>query len=351
MKTFFYIFLISFHAFSQDLSIDQANHLAKLPLKCMQKEYPNKLNQVLKDSTDFGSPAQLHPAFYGCFDWHSAVHGHWSLVYLVEKFSAIDNKDEIIKKLKENIIPENIKIEVVYFSRETEKSFERTYGWAWLLKLQQALNLSSNPELKALAPNLQPLTDLIVNRYIEFLPKLLYPVRAGTHQNTAFGLNFAYDYAAHSKNEPLIKIIEQTSKRLYVLDKKCPINWEPSGTDFLSPCMEEMSLMHRILPKNDFLKWSKAFLPEIFEKKFTWQTAKVSDRTDGHLVHLDGLNFSRAWNMYRLANLMPQQFKHLKPLADQHLAFSMPAIVDGNYEGEHWLASFVLHAFEVKERK
>jgi len=348
MKLHYILLLLTYAAWGQNLTIDQANHLTKLPLKCLQKEYPNKLNQVLNDSTDFGTPAQLHPAFYGCFDWHSAVHGHWSLVFLLEKFPSLDRKDEIIKKLKENITPEKIAIEFAYFNRKTEKSFERTYGWAWLLKLQQALNNSSNAKLKTLAPYLQPLTDLLITRYIEFLPKLLYPVRAGTHQNTAFGLNFAYDYAVDAKHDALKKIIEQTAQRLYLDDKKCPINWEPSGTDFLSPCLEELSLMQRILSKNDFLKWSKVFLPEIFEKDFSWQVAKVSDRTDGHLVHLDGLNFSRAWHLYRLANLLPEQFRHLKPLADQHLAFSMPAIIDGNYEGEHWLASFVLHAFEVK---
>lgn len=350
MKFVYILFLSAcFNSFSQELTLQQANHLATLPLKCLQQEYPNKLGQLLIDSTEIQSPKKLHPTFYGCFDWHSSVHGHWSLVYLLKRYPNLANKEQIIQKLKTNLSKENIQVEIDYLNKKHEKSFERTYGWNWLLKLQLELETSNEPFAKELAQNLKPLSKIIIERYIEFLPKLLYPVRVGTHSNTAFGLTNAWDYAVFSKNEVLQKSIKENAIRLFQKDENCPFNWEPSGTDFLSPCMEEMALMQRILPKKDFLTWLKKFAPNLFKKDYKWEVARVSDRTDGHLVHLDGLNFSRAWNMYHLLNQYPNEFKHLKNLADYHLNFSLPSVVDGNYEGEHWLASFALRAFEEKK--
>ena len=345
-----FMFLISISASSQDLSLQQANHLASLPIKCLQQEYPNKLSQMLVDSTEIQSPKKLHPAFYGCFDWHSSVHGHWSLVYLVNKFPNLENRQEIIEKLKVNLSKDNIDQEILYVSKEHEKAFERMYGWTCLLKLQLELETSDDEYAPKLAQNLKPLTELFIQRYIEFLPKLLYPVRVGTHTSTAFGLTMAWDYAEFSKNEKFKNSIAENAKRLFLKDQKCPLNWEPSGTDFLSPCMEEVAIMQRILPKQDFLKWLKQFTPQLFKKNFKWEVAKVSDRTDGHLVHLDGLNFSRAWNFYYLIQKYPKEFSHLKNLADYHLQYSLPSVVDGNYEGEHWLASFALRAFEEKSK-
>ena len=340
--------LFTLLSFSQELTLQRANGLAGLPLKCLQQEYPNKLSQLLKDSTEIASPKVLHPAFYGCFDWHSSVHGHWSLVYLLKKFPDLENRKEIINKLKVNLSAKNIQQEIAYLSKEHEKSYERTYGWAWLLKLQLELDTSNEPFAKELAANLQPLTNLLAERYIEFLPKLNYPQRVGTHTNTAFGMSLAWDYAVNADNLPLQESIRANALRLFKNDADCPFAWEPSGTDFLSPCMEEMGIMQRVMNKPDFFKWLKEFAPAIFNKKYTWEPGKVSDRTDGHLVHLDGLNFSRAWNFYRLAAQYPKDLGHLKAIADVHLNFSLPAIVDGNYEGEHWLASFALYAFEEK---
>lgn len=334
---------------AQELNLQQANALAKLPVKCLQQEYPNKLSQLLADASEIQSPKQLHPAFYGCFDWHSSVHGHWSLVYLLKKFPNLEGREEIINKLKVNLSKENIAQEVAYLNKKHEKSYERMYGWAWLLKLQQELNTSNEPFAKELAANLQPLTTLLAERYIEFLPKLNYPIRVGTHTSTAFGLNLAWDYAVHARNLPLQESIRTNALRLFKNDIDCPFAWEPSGTDFLSPCMEEIGIMQRVMPAKDFLKWLKDFAPELFNKKFTWKPGEVSDRTDGHLVHLDGLNFSRAWNLYALVKQYPKQLGHLKPLADAHFKYSLPSITDGNYEGEHWLASFALYAFEMKE--
>lgn len=345
-----FILLVSFSATSQVLSVDQANHLASLPLKCLQQEYPNKLSQMLIDSTEIQSPKKLHPAFYGCFDWHSSVHGHWSLVHLLSKFPNLQNRNEIIEKLKVNLSKENIDQEIFYVSKKHEKSFERMYGWTWLLKLQLELDSSNDAYAKEIAQNLRPLTNLFIERYTEFLPKLLYPVRVGTHNSTAFGLTMAWDYAEFSKNEAFKKVLSENAKRLFITDQHCPMSWEPSGTDFLSPCIEEMAVMQRILPKGEFIIWLKKFLPQLFSKDFQWEVAKVSDRTDGHLVHLDGLNFSRAWNFYYLIQHYPKEFSHLTKVADYHLQFSLPSVVDGNYEGEHWLASFALRAFEEKSK-
>ncbi len=350
MKNRFSLLLLLIPSFliSQELSLQQANHLATLPIKCLQQQYPNKLSQLLIDSTEIQSPKALHPAFYGCFDWHSSVHGHWSLVYLLKKFPALDKRDEIISKLQINLSKENIQKEVAYLSKNHEKSFERTYGWNWVLKLQLELETYNEPFANEMASNLKPLSNLIVERYIEFLPKLLYPIRMGMHPNTGFGLTFAWDYAVFTNNEAFKNSIRENAIRLFQDDAGCPFNWEPSGTDFLSPCLEEMAIMQRVLSEKEFLSWLKKFAPQLFNKKFDWESAKVSDRTDGHLVHLDGLNFSRAWNLYHLIRQYPKQFSHLRALADKHFLFSLPSVVDGNYEGEHWLATFALHAFEEK---
>lgn len=327
---------------------EQADKLARMPLKCVNTEYPNKLGQTLGSPDDLATPKTLHPAFYGCFDWHSAVHGHWSLVYLVEKFPKLASRDSLIRLLETHISRENITMELEYFKRRLEKTYERTYGWAWVLKLQQALDNSREQRLKDLAVNLQPLTSFLCNAYVAFLPKLLYPLRVGTHTNTAFGLSFAWDYAVHSNNTVLQKVISESAFRFYNKDEDCPFKWEPSGNDFLSPCLEEINLMLRILPEKDFLKWLRKFAPVLFNKIFEMPVAKVGDREDGLLVHLDGLNFSRAWAFYALAKKFPQQFAHLKPLAEKHFTTSFSKIFDGNYEGEHWLATFALHALEEK---
>ena len=177
MYKFLLLFLITTSiSFGQSLNVKQANHLATLPIKCLQQEYPNKLSQLLLDSTEIASPKTLHPAFYGCFDWHSSVHGHWSLVYLLNHFPDLNSRSEIIQKLQINLSKENIQQEIHYFSKPHEKSFERTYGWAWLLKLQMELDTSNDAYAKELAQNLQPLSNVIIERYIEFLPKLNYPI-------------------------------------------------------------------------------------------------------------------------------------------------------------------------------
>ena len=326
-----------------ELNLKGANTLAELPLHCINTEYPNKLSQTLGGDEDLKSPTTLHPAFYGCFDWHSAVHGHWSLVSLLKTFPNIDNAEAIKQKLLQNISKENIEAEVQYFHGKYNKSYERTYGWAWLLKLAEELHTWDDETARILERNLQPLTNLIVEKYIAFLPKLNYPQRVGTHTNTAFGLSFAYDYAITLNRTSLKQSIENRAKYFYMKDAGCPITWEPSGSDFLSPCLEEAALMKRLLPTDEFKIWLDAFLPQLKDKKFTIEVGVVSDRNDGHLVHLDGVNFSRAWSLNKIAEDLPE-YKHLKNIANHHINYSLPSIVGDSYEGGHWLGSFAIYA-------
>jgi hypothetical protein len=325
------------------LNLKEANRLAQLPLHCMDTEYPNKLNQTIGGASDLKSPKELHPAFYGCFDWHSSVHGHWSLVSLLKQFPDLENKDEMQQKLIQNISKENIKQELLYFEGQHNKSFERTYGWAWLLKFAEELHTWRNPLARELEANLQPLTDVIVAKYLEFLPKLNYPIRAGEHPNTAFGLSFAYDYAVAVNHSELKTLIENRAKDFYANDKACPLAWEPSGFDFLSPCLEEAALMKRVLSNDEFKLWFQNFLPQLKEKTFELAVGEVSDRTDGKLVHLDGVNFSRAWSLNYIAKDLPE-YTHLKNIANRHINYSLPSIVGDSYEGGHWLGSFAIYA-------
>lgn len=327
-----------------ELDLAEANRLSKLPFDCIQTPLPYKSGVIISKESDLAMPQVHHPAFYGCFDWHSAVHGHWSLVYLLKTFPELENRKEIIEKLQQNLTAENIAKEVAYFSMNPESSsFERTYGWAWLLKLQEELYTWDNETAQQLYKNIQPLADYISNGYIEYLPKLVYPIRVGEHSNTAFGLSFAYDYATTVGDEALKSIIEKSALRFYETDANCPISWEPSGYDFLSPCLQEMDIMRKVLSNEAFDKWSAEFLPDLFEQKLVLEPGKILDRTDGKLVHLDGLNFSRAWCLYSIKGN-----NNAHNLATEHLAFSLAKITDGDYAGQHWLASFALYAFKSK---
>ncbi|WP_372919831.1 DUF2891 domain-containing protein [Salegentibacter sp.] len=335
---------------SIEFDLEEANKLAELPLNCIETEYPNKLGQTLENKAAMGEPKELHPAFYGCFDWHSSVHGHWSLVSLLKQFPKLEKSDEIREMLKKSLSEENIQGELEYFKREQSDSYERTYGWAWLLKLAEELKTWDDPLAEELDENLQPLTDLIVERYMEFLPKLNYPIRVGEHENTAFGLSYAWDYAVKTENEEFQKLISKRAKEFYLGDDDCPVTWEPGGFDFLSPCLEEVNIMLRVLPKNAFMMWIDDFMPELKEEDFDIEVGVVSDRTDGKLVHLDGLNFSRAWVFYGLANKYPEDFGHLKGLADSHVAYSFPNLVGDSYEGGHWLGSFAIYALNESRK-
>ncbi|MBD0849683.1 DUF2891 domain-containing protein [Maribacter arenosus] len=333
---------------SPKLNLMQANRLASLPFGCIQTEYPNKLGQTLHDSTHLKNPKTLHPAFYGCFDWHSSVHGHWSLVSLLRQFPEVNEAEAIRAKLIDNLSKENIEGELAYFNMEGNATYERTYGWAWLLKLAEELHTWDDPMAKELDANLQPLVEIIIKGYIDFLPKLNYPIRVGEHSNTAFGMSLAWDYAQTTNHIELKKVIENSVIRFYMSDIECPLNWEPSGFDFLSPCLQEVDIVRKVLSKEEFKKWFKSFLPMMTNTSFTLEPGKVSDRTDGKLVHIDGLNFSRAWCLYGIAETLPE-YAHLRNIADEHITYSLPSIVDGNYEGTHWLGTFALYALNHSE--
>ncbi len=319
---------------------------ANLALKCVQKEYPNKLDHVMNNAKEVLSPAAMHPAFYGCFDWHSSVHGHWLLVRILKNFPGIENAAAIRKALNENLSAENIKTEVEYLNQGNRKSFERTYGWAWLLKLKEELTGWNDADGQKWNKNLEPLANALVESYISFLPKQNYPIRTGVHPNTAFGIAFALDYARKTKNEKFEKLLIERSLAYYNADKNYDPKWEPGGEDFFSPGLIEADLMRRILKPDRFVKWFKNFIPAINKSKNLLEPAVVLDRTDPKLVHLDGLNLSRAWCMAGIASQLSETDPLKKILLDsskKHAEAGLANITSGNYEGEHWLASFAVY--------
>jgi len=324
------------------LNEKSAMYLYHFAFDCIDQEYPNKLGQVLGDATYLKEPSELHPAFYGCFDWHSSVHGHWALLNIVKELPNFEHREAVLSKLQQNITKENILKEVNYFEDVHNGTFERTYGWAWLLKVAETLQDWDTEEAKVMYQNLEPLVQLIEKKYREFLPKLNYPIRVGEHANTAFGMSFALDYAKKYSPE-LEQIIIEKATEYYLNDQGCPITWEPGGFDFLSPCLQEASLMLKVLPKEEFIVWLDAFLPNFRNNPSQYLTvAEVTDRSDGKLAHLDGLNFSRAWCLYEIGNALNNP--KMLNLANKHFEYSYQKMDSGEYAGAHWLASFALYA-------
>jgi hypothetical protein len=314
------------------LSLSDASRLARLPLECLRREYPHKLDHLLLDGSDVQPPRALHPAFYGCLDWHSAVHGHWMLARLLRRCDALPEADAIRALFDETLTAENIAVEAAYF--DGRASFERMYGWAWLLALAQELD-------EPWRSNLQPLVDTIIARYLEFLPKQTYPIRAGTHANTAFGLSFALDYARAVGHRVLEQLIVDRALAYYGGDVAAPAAWEPSGDDFLSPTLVEADLMRRVVP--DFAAWFARFLPTLPPSLSV--PAVVSDRSDPKLAHLDGLNLSRAWCLRSISTALPDGTlrDELSNAAAAHARAGLAHVTTGDYMGEHWLASFAIY--------
>jgi Protein of unknown function (DUF2891) len=331
-----------------ELTQKGASLLASLPLKCIVQQYPNKTSHIVQSDSDqlVSSPKQLHPVFYGCFDWHSSVHGHWMLIHLLKTFPQLPEAAKIRAAINTNLTPENIQAEIKYFDSPLSKGWERTYGWAWILKLDEELYTWNDEQAQRWHLTLQPLTQKIIEQWTVFLPKQTYPSRAGVHPNTAFGLVFALDYARTLHNEGFEKLITAAAKHLYSNDKNAPVLWEPDGSDFLSPALEEADLMRKILPAPAFIKWFNHYITLAGLKHLT-NLPVVSDRTDLQIVHLDGLCFSRSWCMKSIAAVMAssdQRKKILTQAAMLHLQTALPNIVSGNYGGEHWLASFAVLA-------
>lgn len=326
------------------LSPETALGFSGLALNCIHKEYPNKPDHVINDPAEVQNPEELHPVFYGCFDWHSAVHGHWMLVRLLRTFPALPNAEEIRNALDENFSPDNVRAEVEYLDQANRKSFERTYGWAWLLKLAEELHEWDDPDGNRWEENLAPLTRAIVERYLDFLPRQTYPIRTGVHPNTAFGIAFALDYAVATGNQELKNLLVERSLTYYGNDEKYPAGWEPGGEDFFSPSLMEADLMRRVLDGDGFQDWFHRFLPDL--PKTLLEPAVVSDRSDPKIVHLDGLNLSRAWCMAGIASALPDGDPGKQKLEDsaaRHAEDALEHVASGHYEGEHWLASFAVY--------
>lgn len=327
---------------------EAASVFARLALKGITREYPNKLDHTMNGPEEVESPSVLHPAFYGSYDWHSCVHGHWMLVRLLKRFPDLPEGAEIRETLRTLLTPENIAAEVGYMDAPNRASFERTYGWAWLLKLAEELEGWDDEDGRTWARNLAPLADAMVAQYLDFLPKQDYPIRRGVHPNTAFGIAFALDYARMVGNETLEALLLERTNSYFGDDRDYPAEWEPDGDDFFSRSLIEADLMRRVLSPEDFAGWLRGFLPglEAGAPASLLEPAEVSDRTDPKIVHLDGLNLSRAWCMRLVAEALPAGDPIAPVLmrsAALHAQATLPHIASGNYEGEHWLGTFAVY--------
>lgn len=330
------------------LDTETASRLARIALGHVTREYPNVLVQTLTGPHDLGEPSRLHPIFYGSYDWHSCVHGHWLLARILRRFPSGPEAGAIADHFDRALTPDKVAGELAYLERPGNAGFERPYGWAWLLALAAELNAHDTSSGQRWAKTLQPLADAFVARFASFLPRADYPVRAGVHSNTAFALALALDYAETAEEAGLAGLVRAKAVDWYGGDADCQA-WEPSGDDFLSPALMEAELMRRVLEPADFRAWFARFLPRALlgEPAALFRPARVSDRSDGKIAHLDGLNLSRAWCWRGLARALGEPLAGLAEAAAQaHLEASLP-FVAGHYMGEHWLASFALLALEA----
>lgn len=325
-----------------------AERFARLALACVAKEYPNKISHVLNSDADVAPPHQLTPAFCGCYDWHSSVHGHWLLVRLIRTFPDAPFAAAAREALKRSLTADNLKREAAYVSGAGRASFERPYGMAWLLTLAMELHEWNDEQGREMSANLRPLETAAVERLKAWLPKLSHPVRIGEHDQTAFGLSLALDYARATHDEAFVKMITDKARQFFQGDVACPMTYEPSGEDFLSPCLGEADLVRRVLPSDEFSKWLAKFLPQIPARGDTnWIAPVVSpDPSDPKLAHLDGLNLSRAWMLRGIVAGLPPKDTRRKALlaaADAHERAGLAAVTGEHYEGGHWLGSFAVY--------
>ena len=332
------------------LTIILAEKLSGLPLSCIEQHYPYKPGHVHK-SEKSAAPHHLRtPIFSGCFDWHSAVHMHWTLVRLLRLFPDIKTKEKIVELLNRQFTDEKVKKEIEFFEQKHNEIFERTYGWAWLMRLQSELILLDTPDSKRWAETLKPLVKLIRDRTVEYFKKLPKPVRPGTHSNTAFSMNHSLAYAHAATDKELEQSIEHTALKFFKKDKTCPVAYEPSGVDFISPCLSEAYLMSQIMDRPDFADWLDGFFPNLCAKEFKNITTPptVTDPKDYVIGHLVGLNFQRAWAYKGIADELsdndPRKEVFIE-LSDIHLKSGLEGMDKTGYGGSHWLASFATLAF------
>jgi len=324
-----------------------ASQFARLALSHVTREYPNKLDHVLTNRSDLKSPRQLHPVFFGSFDWHSCVHGYWLLATVRRLFPELKEVAKIEKLFDAQLTPAKIGSEARYLTRSTSRTFERPYGWAWLLMLAAELNRSDSAKARKWSTALSQLAEPFVNRFIEFLPKATYPTRVGTHFNSAFAVTLALEYADVASDDRLRSALVDKARRWYTSDADCQA-WEPGGDDFLSSALMEAECMRRVLSPTDYTEWLDRFLPRlgVREPATLFIPAIVTDRSDGKIAHLDGLNLSRAWCWRSIAqswSIADPRRSVAQQAASDHLAASLPHVA-GDYMGEHWLATFALLA-------
>ncbi|HEX6097688.1 MAG TPA: DUF2891 domain-containing protein [Thermoanaerobaculia bacterium] len=317
------------------LNPESAERFAKLALACVHKEYPNKIAHVLQSDADAKAPRELTPAFYGCYDWHSSVHGHWLLARLARLAPDAPFAAGARAALQQSITPQTIAAEVAYLNGAGRASFERPYGLAWLLQLTGELREANDP----LYPTIRPLEDAAVERLRTWLPKLSYPVRSGEHSQTAFALGLILDSKAGGAG--FQQMVKARARAFYATDRNCPLAYEPSGEDFLSPCLAEADVMRRVLPPKAYAEWLTRFLPQM-----TLKPAIVTDPSDPKLAHLDGLNLSRAWMLDGIASGLPSsdpRVKTYRAAADAHAKAGLASVTGEHYEGGHWLGSFATY--------
>ncbi len=328
--------------------IQAAKRFANLALACVHKEYPNKISHTLSGDADVAPPRKLTPAFYGCYDWHSSVHGHWLLARLVRTFPSVPFAPSAREALRQSLTADNLAQEAAYLRTEGRASFERPYGLAWLLQLVAELREWDDPEARDMAANLRPLEQAALERLNAWLPKLSHPVRIGEHSQTAFALGLMLDSARATGDTKVAGLVVSKARQFYLADRNCPLGYEPSGEDFLSPCLGEADLIRRVLPRPEFSRWLRTFLPQISNsRKGAWLEPVVSpDPSDPKLAHLDGLNLSRAWMLEGIAAGLPKGDKRLPTIraaAEEHRRAGLAAVTGKHYEGGHWLGSFAVY--------
>ena len=325
-----------------------AERFANLALACVHKEYPNKISHLMNSDEDVAPARKLTPAFYGCYDWHSSLHGHWLLVRLVRKFPDAPFAAPAMAAVKQSITPENIGQEVKYLKGEGRASFERPYGLAWLMTLGQELREWNTPEAQELSRTLKPLEDAARARIMTWLPKLANPIRIGEHNQTAFSLGLMLDAARQAGDTEFASLIERKAREFYAKDDSCPVNYEPSGEDFLSPCLGEADLMRRVMDADQFAKWLTSFAPELGVTGATpmFRAVASPDPSDPKLAHLDGLNLSRAWMLEGIASALPAKDRRasaFRAIASEHRQAGLAAVTGTHYVGGHWLGSFAVY--------
>jgi hypothetical protein len=335
------------------LDVGAATRFAALALKCLHQEYPNHISHTLNSDADVRPPRELYLAFYGCLDWHSDVHGHWLLVRLVRLFPDAPFAAAARAELARSLTTQHIAGEIAYLRAAGRASFERPYGLAWLLQLAAELRRFDDPEARAWSATLAPLESEVAARLESYLPKLHYPIRIGEHDQTAFSLGLVWDWAVVSGDAHMRALLGDAAERFYLRDRNCPLAYEPSGEDFLSPCLAEADFMRRVLAAPEFARWLASFLPQIPHGRRTsadltaWlEPGVVTDRADPKLAHIDGLNLSRAWMLEGIAHGLPPHDARIAALLDtaaKHAEEALPAVTGEHYEGGHWLGTFAVY--------